>query len=388
MIEYQPTAENPPLDGSRLIIQVRMHPDHLSRIGLMMWDAVTAAEYRGIMERDLKEAFPGYYVTVQKKLDKVGGTLTFAVPPKIKEKFLEKVSEIESRYLESIGPNEENENPPLTAAEDVKNRRLVGFLMRLPKVKAAEAGRMGTGEFFYEVEYTDGKVFRHRYATQEELIAGVGMFVRGIERDNPPLEILSDQMGASSRIIHYRITVPMNNAKDAEKIIHTLYPQWRVVSHYSLKPGSYPGVTHAYGVQMKIRHDRKNFPQEMSWWDKYKALMTGKHDEKNPPLPASALMDISTAKIVAHEVEEGQRPLGNLATADHLSTVGCRNFAVRILDKWTGRTRRPTLPARANMTTFVAGCGRRNESWRKSSPLIVTCADSSWYGVGRRRSNS
>ena len=112
-------------------------------------------------------------------------------------------------------------NPPLNAAEDTKNRRIVGFLMRMPNVKAAEAGRMGTGEFFYEVEDTEGKVFRHKYSTQEEMIEGVRMFVKGIERDNPPL-------------------------------------------------------------------------------------------------PASALIDITTAKTTAREVEEGLRPLGNLGTVDHL----------------------------------------------------------------------
>jgi hypothetical protein len=161
---------------------------------------------------------------------------------------------------------------------------------------------MGTGEFFYEVEMQDGKVFRHKYATQDELITGVGMFVKGIERPNPPLEILSDKLDGKMRVVHYRVTIPMKGPQDAEKILQTLYPVWRVVSHYSLRADAYPGIAHAYGVQMKLKAG------------------------KNPPLPASALMDISTAKTVAREVEEGARELGSLGTVDHLLDRGLQKL--------------------------------------------------------------
>jgi hypothetical protein len=278
---------------------------------------------------------------------------------------------VDRKHLES--------NPPLNQAEDIKNRRLVGFLMRLPNVKAAEAGRMGTGEFFYEIEDNEGKVFRHKYETQEKLIEGVGMFVRGIERSNPPLEILSDKLDGKLRVLHYRVTIPMKGPKDAEKILQTLYPAWRVVAHYSLRSDAYPGIAHAYGVQMKlksgknppdfmyqhivaayghvlpeaapgewmsasefatyIRHhyDLKE-PRNQAAYDFLEAN-TSLHFRKerggkirvkrihdNPPLPASALMDISTAKTVAREVEEGARELGSLGTVDHLLDRGLQKL--------------------------------------------------------------
>jgi hypothetical protein len=124
----------------------------------------------------------------------------------------------------------------------------------------------------------------------------------GSHNANPPLEILSDKQAGDQRIIHYRVTVSMKTASEADRILHTLYPQWRVTQNYSLKPGTYPGVAHAYGVQMKRRSG------------------------KNPPLPASALMDITTAKITAREVEEGSRPMGNLGTVDYLLDRGLQKL--------------------------------------------------------------
>ena len=200
---------------------------------------------------------------------------------------------------------------------------------------------------------------------------------------NPPLEILSDKMSGRNRVVDYRVTVSMQGPKDAEKILHTLYPKWRVISHSSLREGVYPGIRHAYSVTMAIRHG-KNPPlnKTMERWNRHAVALlmrlpgvkyaevgrmgtaewffdiedvNGRHVRRefptqadlavaignliervkeqprqrlsgNPPLPASALMDIATAKTTAHEVEEGQRPLGNLGTVDHLLDRGLQKL--------------------------------------------------------------
>ena len=223
-----------------------------------------------------------------------------------------------------IGSHNEK-NPPLNKEEDSFNKHSVGRFMRLPDVKYAEVGRMGTGEFFYEVGMKDGTMRRAQFDTFHELERGVdaefvhlrfsripamdalvknpplpasalmdvataktvareveegarpmgnlatvdhlldrglqklrGSHLGNVDWQNPPLEILSDNMVGKLRVIHYRITVPMKDTKEAEKILHTLYPAWRVRSHYSLRPDAYPGTKHAYGVQMAISHDRRN----------------------------------------------------------------------------------------------------------------------------------
>jgi hypothetical protein len=125
----------------------------------------------------------------------------------------------------------------------------------------------------------------------------------GRTRVNPPLEILSDKIEGKYRILHYRVTIQLKGSKDVERILQTLYPAWRVVSHYSLRAGAYPGIAHAYGVQMEMKN------------------------RKNPPLPASALMDISTAKTVVREVDSGARPpRPALSQADDLLDRGLQKL--------------------------------------------------------------
>jgi hypothetical protein len=204
-----------------------------------------------------------------------------------------------------------NENP-----DHVKdfNNTVMKILMGIPGVKYAEAGRMGTGKWFYEVEWENQAFSRQENLdSPPALLAAARRFAvshrhrvpQGAFEKNPPLEILSTRMEAkgSKMILHYRITTPMNSVKDVEKILKTLYPGWRAISHGSLKSGTYPNVKHAYGV-----------------------TMVKTYGAKNPPLPASALMDIATAKTTAHEVEEGLRPLGNLGTVDHLLDRGLQKL--------------------------------------------------------------
>jgi hypothetical protein len=202
---------------------------------------------------------------------------------------------------------------------------------------------------------------------------------------NPPLEILSTRMEAkgSKMILHYRITTLMDSVKDVEKILKTLYPGWRAISHGSLKAGTYPNVKHAYGVTMVKTYGAKNPPidheteflhnrivnmllgvpnvenaeagrmgtgayfYEVEWADgqitrneRFRTaadLLMGAREfirswstkggrRHNPPLPASALIDISTAKTTAREVEDGQRPLGNLGTVDFLLDRGLQKL--------------------------------------------------------------
>lgn len=114
----------------------------------------------------------------------------------------------------------ERKNP-----DDIKrsNNAMMKMLMSIPRVKYAEVGRMGTGAYFYEVEWDNGAISRNQ--------------------------------------------------------------------------GFRNGVDLYFGV---------------------KAFVKSYTTKRNPPLPASALMDITTAKTTAREVEAGQRPLGNLGTVDHL----------------------------------------------------------------------
>lgn len=122
------------------------------------------------------------------------------------------------------------------------------------------------------------------------------------EKKNPPLVVLSDREAGDQRIIHYRVVEPMKSATDAARVLETWFPQWRVVSNYSLKAGSYPKWKYVYGAEMRRR------------------------PKMNPPLPASALLDVSTAKTVAREVEEGLRPMGSLGTVDHLLDRGLQKL--------------------------------------------------------------
>jgi hypothetical protein len=185
----------------------------------------------------------------------------------------------------------------------------------------------------------------------------------GSHNENPPLEILFDQMAGKLRVVHYMVTVPMSGPKDAEKILHTLYPAWKVRSHYSLKPGSYPGTAHAYGVQMAIHHGknppgydmmyqhvvaayghvlpvaapgewisasefatyvRRNYdlkePRNLAAYEFLEAN-TSLHFHKdrggkvrvkrihdNPPLPASVISELSTARTIGRETAEDLAP--------------------------------------------------------------------------------
>lgn len=81
---------------------------------------------------------------------------------------------------------------------------------------------------------------------------------------NPPVEIISSDPSKSDPgklVLHYRITSPMNSAKDVEKVLATLYPGWKAVAHASLKEGTHPGVKHAYSVTL-VR-TRENPPRLM-----------------------------------------------------------------------------------------------------------------------------
>ena len=130
----------------------------------------------------------------------------------------------------------ETKNPP----DDIKrsNNAMMKMLMAIPRVKYAEVGRMGTGAYFYEVEWDNGAITRNeRFRNGVDLYFGVKEFARS----------------------------------------------------YSTRGGR-------------------------------------RGPAQNPPLPASALMDISTAKTTAREVEAGQRPLGNLGTVDHLLDRGLQKL--------------------------------------------------------------
>lgn len=104
--------------------------------------------------------------------------------------------------------------------------------------------------------------------------------------------------------VHYHLLKPAKNAKQIEQIILNRFPYgMKVVSHYSLRPEAYPGVKHAYGILLKNKAG------------------------KNPPLPASALMDISTAKTVVREVDSGARPpRPALSQADDLLDRGLQKL--------------------------------------------------------------
>jgi hypothetical protein len=111
------------------------------------------------------------------------------------------------------------------------------------------------------------------------------------------LQILSDKEAGDQRIIHYKLTTSMNTTKDVERVLHTWFPQWRATAHYSLKAGTYPNVKHAYGVQMRRR------PKMGA----------------NPPLPASALLDLTTAKTIAREIGDDIIPVRpNIGRIDNL----------------------------------------------------------------------
>jgi len=126
-------------------------------------------------------------------------------------------------------------------------------------------------------------------------------YIKSRSHKNPPLEILSKKVvdkpgGGATMYLHYRITAPMNSVKEVEQILKTLYPGWKAISHGSLKTGMYPNVKHAYGVTFV-----KNF------------------NAKNPPLPASALIDLTTAKTIAREIGDDIIPVRpNIGRIDNL----------------------------------------------------------------------
>lgn len=267
---------------------------------------------------------------------------------------------VESGYFDSSG---------FIMGREVRKGRLSDSVLKYVEEMGLDKPRRNPGDVHIDIGSHNNppvKLSPEEIALSQRLDRAAAMR-REAAANQSAVEILTTQELPQAGMIkgmrvHYVLRKPLAKMAEAEKIILAQFPGMRMVSHYSLRPEVYgrkaygmmldrkmtgifrgknppPGEPISLGMVKSIRHVAKNRKIRVVWgkdgllrlyFPSGRILQARSDDdareirqaiesgEINPPLPASALMELGTALSIVKEILAGQRPVQELTEAKPL----------------------------------------------------------------------